>query len=130
MIDGNPNAGNAPLPDELIDSKDFLLYWLRDRIALFAAAQDHGPCSAGDPRLPPEHCCDLCDRHAFDGRLVSSEWCHSMETCDGRVRVFAEKLPVGERDWSWLCQRCWRGVRRDHQTLLAELLSAHLAARN
>jgi hypothetical protein len=130
MIDGNRNAGNAPLPDELIDSKDFLLCWLRDRIALFAAAQDHGPCSAGDPRLASEHCCDLCNRQALDGRLVSSEWCHSTETCEGRLRVFAEKLPAGELDWSWLCLRCWRGVRGDRRTLLAELLLGYLAGRN
>jgi hypothetical protein len=130
MIGDDPGAGNAPPPDEIIAFKDLPLWFYRDRIELYAAAQDHGPCSAGDPRLAREHVCDLCGRGALDGRLVSSEWYHSCEERDGRLRVFAEKLPAGQVDYSWLCARCWRGLRGDRRALLAELLAVYLADRN
>jgi hypothetical protein len=130
MIGDNPDTDNAPPPDEMIAFKDLPRSLYKDRIALYAAARDHGPCSAGDPRLPPVPACDLCGRRAHAGRLVSSDWYHGGETRDGRLRVFAEQLPAGTVDFSWLCARCWRGIRGDQQALLAELLAADLAARD
>jgi hypothetical protein len=119
------------LGDEILAAKELPLRLFESTIDLLAAAQDHGPCDAADPRLLPEHACDLCsDTRATDGRLLSSPWYHAWEVRDGRLRVFATRRPGGALEWYWVCSRCWAGIRGDRRALLLKLVADYLAARN
>src|SRR5262245_47497014 len=91
------------LDDEIIAARDLPLRLYRSTIDLLAAARDLGPCDAGDPRLRPEHRCDLCGHQATDGRLLSSPWHHEREVRDGRLRIFATRHPGGEEELYWVC---------------------------
>jgi hypothetical protein len=118
------------LDDELIDSKQILPYLLWQTIQLLADATELGDREAGDPELAREHRCDLCDKQATDGRLLSSRWAYTGEVRDGRPRVFPQQSPDGARVLYWICCRCHEGVKGDQKRLWARLIAEHLAERN
>jgi hypothetical protein len=118
------------LDEELIDSKQIVPFVLWETIQLLADATELGDREAGDPGLAPEHRCDLCDKQATDGRVLSSSWAHTGEVRDGRLHVFPQRSPDGDPVLYWICFPCFEGVKGDQQRLWVRLLAAHLAERN
>ena len=100
-------------------------------VKLLRQASDLGERRRGEPPLDVNGECDLCGSSPRTGRLLASE--HGVEavvhpdgSCEARPWLVAD-LADG---MFWLCNPCYRLLRRDPAALLRRLIAAHTAPAN